>query len=90
MGDCLLSIEQKFKDNVSLRCILCTFKGKRAKKKRKIKPKEVLLEGWSNHAACNVIIPQPGSESTPSAVKTESLHHWTTKEYQAKLFFKCF
>ena len=37
MGDCLLSIEQKFKDNVSLRCILCTFKGKRAKKKKKNK-----------------------------------------------------
>ena len=31
--------------------------------------------------ACRILIPQPGTEPTPLAVKVQSPNHWATKEF---------
>ena len=31
--------------------------------------------------ACRTLVPQPGIEPAPSAVKAQSPNHWTTKEF---------
>ena len=31
--------------------------------------------------ACGILVPQPGIEPTPSAVKVQSPNHWTAKEF---------
>ena len=35
---------------------------------------------WGGRATCEVLAPQPGTESEPLAVKAPSPNHWTTKE----------
>ena len=32
------------------------------------------------HAACGILVPQPGVEPVPLAVETQSPKHWTTRE----------
>ena len=32
------------------------------------------------HAACGILVPQPGIEPRPPAVEARSLNHWTTGE----------
>ena len=32
------------------------------------------------HTACGILVPQPGIEPEPSAVKALSPHHWTARE----------
>ena len=39
------------------------------------------------HVACGILVPQPGIEPRPLAVKEQSPNHWTTREV---LFFKIF
>ena len=34
-----------------------------------------------HHAACRILVPQPGIEPMPSAVKVWSPHHWATREF---------
>ena len=38
--------------------------------------------------ACGILVPQPGPEPTPSAVKVQSPNLWTTREFpQPQLLF---
>ena len=36
---------------------------------------------WPYHAACGILVPQPGIEPGPLTVKTRSPNHWTTREF---------
>ena len=48
---------------------------------------------WPRHMACRILVPQSGIEPMPSAVETQSLNHWTTREFSSlKLFelLSCF
>ena len=40
------------------------------------------------HAACGILVPQPGIEPGPSAVKAWSLNHWTDREFPLSSIFK--
>ena len=31
--------------------------------------------------ACEILVPQPGTEPRPSAVKEKTPNHWTTREF---------
>ena len=43
------------------------------------------------HAACGVLVPQPGTERVPPALGAQSLNHWTTREAsQLDIFFSHF
>ena len=33
------------------------------------------------HAACGILVPQPGIEPEPLAVKARSSNHWTAREF---------
>ena len=39
------------------------------------------------HLACGILVPRPGIEPGPSAVKTWSPNHWTTREFPLFLSF---
>ena len=42
---------------------------------------------WPCHTACRILVPQSGIEPVPPAVETQSLNHWTTREFSSlKLF----
>ena len=43
---------------------------------------------WPHHAACRILVPQPGIEPTPLAVEVRSLNHWTAREVPGFCFFK--
>ena len=48
---------------------------------------------WLHHAACGILVPPPGIEPGPSAVKALSPNHWTAREFPqgtplSNLFFK--
>ena len=45
---------------------------------------------WLHHAACGILVPQPGIEPMPSAVKAQSPNHWTAREFPVSLYFKHF
>ena len=34
-----------------------------------------------HHVACRILVPQPGVESRPTAVKAPSLNHWTARKF---------
>ena len=36
---------------------------------------------WPYHMTCEILVPQPGIELWPSAVRTQSSNHWTTREF---------
>ena len=36
---------------------------------------------WPRCVACGILVPWPGIEPVPSAVKAPSLNHWTVREY---------
>ena len=38
------------------------------------------------HAACEILVPQPGIEPTPPALEAQSLNHWTTREVPPSFF----
>ena len=42
---------------------------------------------WPIHAACKILLPPPGIEPVPSAVKVQSSNHWTTREFPPIFFF---
>ena len=33
------------------------------------------------HAACGILVPQPGIESMPLALEAWTLNHWTAREF---------
>ena len=35
---------------------------------------------WPRHTACRILVPRPGIEPAPPAMKAQSLNHWTTRE----------
>ena len=39
-------------------------------------------------AACGILVPQPGIESSPPALEAQSLNHWTTREVPIFLSFR--
>ena len=41
----------------------------------------ILYFFWPNYAACGILVPQPGIEPRPSAVKAQSPNHWTAREF---------
>ena len=41
---------------------------------------------WPQHAACGILLPRPGIEPQPSAVKAWSPNHWTTREFPVCCF----
>ena len=41
---------------------------------------------WLQQAACRILVLWPGIEHSPSAVKAQSLNHWTAKEVPALEF----
>ena len=43
---------------------------------------------WPCQAACGILVPRPGIEPGPSAVKAPCPNHWTTREFPVLLFFK--
>ena len=42
---------------------------------------------WLHHAACGILIPQPGVEPGPSAVRARSPNHWIARESQHGTIF---
>ena len=42
---------------------------------------------WLHRAACRMLVPRPGIEPGPRAVKVPSPNHWTTKEFPYLTFF---
>ena len=40
------------------------------------------------HVACGILVPRPGIESKPLAVKAPSPNHWTTREFLKTVFFR--
>ena len=42
---------------------------------------------WPRHVACGILVPQPGIEPGPSALKVQSPNHWTTREFPNDFFF---
>ena len=47
-----------------------------------------LLIFWLHCATCRIIIPRPGIEPVPSAVKAQSPNHWTAREFLGWLLLK--
>ena len=39
------------------------------------------------HAACGVLVPQPGIEPAPPALEAQSFNHWTTREVSECISF---
>ena len=39
-------------------------------------------------AACGILVPWPGTEPGPSAVKAPSPDHWTAREFPYEAFFQ--
>ena len=35
---------------------------------------------WPCHMACGILVPQPGTKTTPPAVEAWSVNHWTAGE----------
>ena len=42
---------------------------------------------WPYHAACGILVPQPGIEPRPSSVRPQSLNHWTARKFPQEQFF---
>ena len=42
---------------------------------------------WLNCVTCGVLVPRPGSESTPLAMKVQSLNPWSAREFPFFFFF---
>ena len=40
-----------------------------------------LLRFWLCHAACGILVPQPGTEPRPTAVKVQSPNDWTARKF---------
>ena len=43
---------------------------------------------WPHHSACRILVPQPGMEPRPSAVRVQSSNHWTAWEFPPTAYFK--
>ena len=43
---------------------------------------------WPLRAACGILVPQPGIEPGPLAVKVRSPNHWTTREFPERWCFR--
>ena len=41
---------------------------------------------WPHHAACGILVPRPGVEPRPSAVKAQSPNHWTAREFLVRMY----
>ena len=46
-------------------------------------PTFVFFFFWPRHAACRILVPQPGIEPVPTALGAQSLNHWTAREVPA-------
>ena len=42
---------------------------------------------WLRHAACRILVLQPGIEPVPSAVEAWSRKHWTASEFLAEVTY---
>ena len=42
---------------------------------------------WQSYTACGILVPQPGIEPGPRAVKAQSSNHWTTRELPVNCYF---
>ena len=40
---------------------------------------------WLCRTTCRILVPWPGIEPVPPAVKAQSLNHWTTREVPTQL-----
>ena len=49
----------------------------------------LLFFGHTACLVCRILVPRPGSERSPTAMKAPSLNHWTTRELPMVLFLKC-
>ena len=43
---------------------------------------------WPCHMACGILVPQPGIEPRPSAVRARSPNHWITREFPNNEFWR--
>ena len=43
---------------------------------------------WPRCTACGILVPQPGIEPRPLAVRVRSPNYWTAREFPIWLFFK--
>ena len=43
---------------------------------------------WPCQAACKILVPLPGTELAPLAVKAWSSKHWTTRQFPNVDFFE--
>ena len=41
---------------------------------------------WPGHTARRILVPQPGTEPRPSAVRARSPNHWTAREFPVSVF----
>ena len=48
---------------------------------------DCLFVFWLCLVACRILVPQPGIEPRPSAVKAQSPNHWTAREFPSFYFF---
>ena len=44
---------------------------------------------WPCCTACGILVPQPGIEPWPSAVRAQSSNHWTAREFPKGYFLYC-
>ena len=48
----------------------------------------ILLFFWPRHVACEILVPHPGIEPGPTAVKARSPNHWTARGFPGFPHFK--
>ena len=44
--------------------------------------------GGEGHTTCGILVPQPGIEPAPTAVKAPSPNHWTAREFPKNIHFR--
>ena len=52
--------------------------------------KKAQLLFWPCHVTCGVLVPWPGIEPIPQAVKVQSTNHWTARKFPALVLIDCF
>ena len=49
---------------------------------------KVFFSFFFGHVAYGILVPRPGIEPRPSAMKVRSANHWTAREFPSKSIFK--
>ena len=50
----------------------------------------IYIFSWPCHAACGILVPQPGNEPAPPALEAWSLNHWTAGQVPLLVFLNMY